>query len=143
MNYASIFRRFGAMVLDGLIIIIPAWVMAHAIPLLGGVLVLLAYYPLFESSRLRATIGKHLMGIEVTGLSGERLTFRAACLRLLLKLLSMACMFIGHFFAFFTERHQAFHDLIAESVVVYGREEISVADAWVEQLRAVFGVGKD
>jgi uncharacterized RDD family membrane protein YckC len=128
------------MVLDAVIIIIPTWVAAHAIPLLGGIVMVVLYYPVLESSRLRATIGKHLMGIEVSGLSGQRITFKTACLRLLLKLLSMACFFIGHLFAIFTDRHQAFHDIIAETVVVYGRQEISVMDAWVEQIRVIFAV---
>jgi len=142
MNYSSIFRRFGAMLLDFVICGIPGFFLAHMIPILGGVVALLAYYPLLESSRLRATIGKHLMGIEVTSSSGGQITFRAACVRLLIKLLSTACLFIGHFFALFTDRHQAFHDIVADTVVVYGRQEIPIMDAWVEQLRAVFGVGR-
>jgi len=140
MNYSSIIRRFAAMILDAVIIIVPTWVGAHAIPVLGGVVMLVLYYPVLESSKLQATIGKHLMGIEVTGLSGQRITFKTACLRLLLKILSTACFFIGHLFAFFTDRHQAFHDIIAETVVVYGRQEIAIVDAWVEQIRVIFAV---
>jgi uncharacterized RDD family membrane protein YckC len=81
------------------------------------------------------------MGIQVVGLKGERIDFRNACLRLVLKLVSMLFLFIGHFFVFFTERKQAFHDLIAGTTVTYGRNEsLSIADAWVFEIREVFGV---
>jgi uncharacterized RDD family membrane protein YckC len=138
VNYSSINRRIFAMLLDWAIILIPIAVAIHVIPIIGGVILIFFYYPVFESSRLQATIGKHLMGIQVADEAGGRLTFRTACLRLLIKLASMTCLFLGHVLALFTQRHQALHDLVANSVVVYGRQEISIADAWVEQIRSIF-----
>ena len=138
MHYSSITRRFFAMILDWAILLIPAAIAAHIVPLLGGVLVVIFYYPVFESSRIRATIGKHLMGIQVADVNGNRLSFRTACLRLLMKVVSTAFAFLGYSLAIFTDRKQALHDLVANSVVVYGRQETSIADAWVEQVRAIF-----
>lgn len=138
MHYASITRRFAAMVLDALIVVIPVVIFTHAVPILGGLLMLFLYYAIFESSELRATIGKNLMGIEVTDLSGGRITIRAASLRLFVKILSVAFCFIGHFFAFFTARKQALHDLATDTVVVYGRREVGIVDAWANQIKEVW-----
>jgi uncharacterized RDD family membrane protein YckC len=141
MHYSSIPKRFLAMVIDWAILLVPCAIAAHVLPILGALIVVFFYYPFFESSRIQATIGKYLMGIQVVGLKGERIDFRNACLRLVLKLVSMLFLFIGHFFVFFTERKQAFHDLIAGTTVTYGRNEsLSIADAWVFEIREVFGV---
>jgi uncharacterized RDD family membrane protein YckC len=141
MHYSSILQRFLAMLIDWAILLIPCAIAGHIIPVLGALVVVFFYYPVFESSKIQSTIGKHLMGIQVVGLNGERIDFRTACLRLILKLVSMLFLFIGHFFVFFTEQKQAFHDLIAGTIVTYGRNEtVSVADAWVFQVREIFGV---
>ena len=138
MHYSSISRRFLAMLLDWAIILIPVAIAAHLIPIVGGIIFVFFYYPVFESSRLQATIGKNLMGIEVVSPAGGRISFRAGCARLLMKLLSMAFFCLGHALALFTERKQSLHDLVADTVVVYGRREVSMADAWIEQVREVF-----
>ncbi len=135
---ASISRRFGAVALDALILTPFIWIFNSIIPALGGALVWFLYAPFLESSALRATIGKKLMGIQVGGLDGRRISFRTAMIRALMKLISSMLMFIPHLVAFFTERKQAAHDLIADTVVVYGRAEIPVVDAWVDSAREVF-----
>jgi uncharacterized RDD family membrane protein YckC len=141
MHYSSIPKRFLAMIIDWAVLIIPCFIAGHIIPVLGALVVAFFYYPIFESSKIQATIGKHLMGVQVAGLKGERIDFRTANLRLVLKLVSMLFLFIGHFFAFFTERKQSFHDLVAGTIVTYGRNEsVSIADAWVFQIREIFGI---
>jgi uncharacterized RDD family membrane protein YckC len=138
MHYASVGRRFGAMILDAVIMMLPSLVIHFILPF-SWLILALFYYPVLESSRLRATIGKKLMGIEVSAENGEALSFGSAVLRFFMKLLSSACMFLGHFLVFFTEKKQAFHDLVSGSVVVYGRREVAVVDAWLEQARRIFG----
>jgi uncharacterized RDD family membrane protein YckC len=138
LNYSSFFRRLGAVLLDMLILIIPGLLIGSLIPVAGGLLVWFLYVPFLESSVLRATIGKKLMGIQVVDLSGSRITFRAAMIRALMKLVSSALLFIPHLLALFTEKRQALHDLVADTVVVYGRVEVPVADAWLEMVREVF-----
>ncbi len=137
-NYASISRRIGAMLIDFLIIGFASLVINQALPIVGPLLLMALYAPIFESSEARATLGKHAMGVQVSDLSGRRITFQAALIRFGMKLVSSSLMFLGHFFAFFTEKHQALHDLVAETVVVYGRSEKPLADAWLEQIRAIF-----
>lgn len=138
-NYASISRRFGAMVLDFLILMIPGIILGSIVPVVGGLLVWFFYAPFLESSALRATIGKKLMGIQVSDVNGHRLTFTSALLRDMMKWVSSALCFLPHFLAFFTERKQAMHDLVAGSVVSYGRAEIPVVDAWTSSVKEVFG----
>lgn len=138
MNYASISRRFGAVFLDFLILIIPGLIIGSILPVIGGLVLWFLYAPFLESSVVRATIGKKLMGIQVTDINGGRISFRAAMVRALMKLISSCLMFIPHLLAFFTERQQALHDIVAETVVVYGRAEVSVVDAWSDTAKEVF-----
>lgn len=137
METSPLLRRLFALLIDWAILLVPVAVAGHAFPVLGGLIILFFYAPFLESSRLQATIGKHLLGIQVTGLSGERISFGTACLRLVMKLLSFPLL--GYCLAIFTRRSQAFHDLVAGTVVVCGRREMSIADAWIEQVRSVFG----
>lgn len=139
MQYSSISRRIGAVCLDALIMLLPAIFFNHLIPVAGGFIAAILYAPVFESSRIQATLGKQLMGIQVADLSGNRISFKTALIRFFMKFVSSAILFIGHLFAFFTERKQALHDLVADTVVIYGRSERSIFDAWVDQVKSIFG----
>ncbi len=63
--YAGFWRRFVALFVDGLILIIPNIILNHILPVAGGLLLFLFYKPIFESSAIRATPGKALMGMIV------------------------------------------------------------------------------
>ena len=76
------------------------------------------YNSLMHASNWQATLGKRAMGIIVTDVHGERLSFGKALLRFLGKLLSTMILFVGYLFALFTSRRQALHDLIAGSIVL-------------------------
>lgn len=141
-SYSSFGRRLAAAILDGLILMIPMALVSRMIPMVGWLVVYFFYAPILESSEIRATLGKHLMGIQVCDLQGRRISLRAAIIRNLLKLISSALLFVGHVFALFTERRQALHDLFADTLVVYGRSERSIADAWTASLRELFGPGQ-
>ncbi|MFY0688015.1 MAG: RDD family protein [Cyclobacteriaceae bacterium] len=76
------------------------------------------YYSLMESSKHQATIGKLALGLQVTGMNGERLDFLKALLRNISKIISSLLMMIGFLIAGFTEKKQALHDIIASTLVV-------------------------
>jgi uncharacterized RDD family membrane protein YckC len=76
------------------------------------------YFTLFESSELQATVGKRLMGIQVTDYNGERITPIRALVRTLSKYLSRLIVMIGYLMAAFTEKNQALHDFIAATYVI-------------------------
>ena len=78
----------------------------------------LLYFTFFESSKLQATPGKMLIGIIVTDLQGQRISFLRALGRNLGKVLSHMLLNIGFIMAGFTARRQALHDLLAETLVV-------------------------
>ena len=137
-QYASFSRRFAATILDFFVLVVPISIFGSLIPILGGVAIWFLYAPFLESSRAQATIGKWLVGLQVTSQEGQRLRFGPALVRSFMKLLSGALAFLPHLLALFTSRRQALHDIVAESLVVYGKSEVSLADAWVENIRSVF-----
>ncbi|OFZ52915.1 MAG: hypothetical protein A2428_07280 [Bdellovibrionales bacterium RIFOXYC1_FULL_54_43] len=140
---ASVGQRFIAMLLDGLVIVIPFAILNHAIPLLGGLAVLFFYAPILESSELRATLGKYWMGIQVKDTEGQRITLRTAIIRNIVKAFSSMLFFIGHVVALFTEKRQAVHDLLADTVVVSGHSEHDAMVAWSSALRELFRATKN
>lgn len=71
-----------------------------------------------ESSRRQATIGKRWMGMKVTDLQGERISFLQATGRHLAKYLSALPFFLGFIAALFSSRGQALHDRLAKTRVV-------------------------
>ena len=76
------------------------------------------YYALMESSSRQATVGKIALGLRVTDLNGERITFLRATGRYFGKIISGMILYIGFIMAAFTEKRQALHDLMAECLVV-------------------------
>ncbi|WP_406662460.1 RDD family protein [Methanolobus sp. ZRKC3] len=85
-----------------------------------GIFVLLRwlYFAIMESSSYQATFGKKLIGIKVTDVSGNRVTFMRATVRHLAKILSRIIFYIGYFMIGFTEKKQGLHDIIAGCLVI-------------------------
>ena len=89
-----------------------------------GVFILLAivgnwlYYTAMESSRHQATLGKKALGIIVTDMSGNRISFARANGRFFGKWISGMILNIGYLMAAFTEKKQALHDILASCLVV-------------------------
>jgi uncharacterized RDD family membrane protein YckC len=92
-----------------------------AVSIVGGWL----YFALMESSSLQGTLGKKALGLYVTDMQGNRVTFGRASGRYL------GGRFLGHVPGFgglyfivdcicagFTERKQALHDMIASCLVL-------------------------
>ncbi|MDZ7814527.1 MAG: RDD family protein [Planctomycetota bacterium] len=77
------------------------------------------YYVLMECSPLQATLGKMMVGIQVVDGDGERISFLRSLGRNLMKIfISGQFCFIGYIVAFFTEKKQSLHDLVASTYVV-------------------------
>jgi uncharacterized RDD family membrane protein YckC len=75
------------------------------------------YYVLLESSGLKATIGKRIIGIEVTDGRGNRISLQKAHQRYLAKILSIAIFYIGFMLVSWTPRKRGLHDLITGTFV--------------------------
>lgn len=76
------------------------------------------YFTIMESSALQATLGKKICSLVVTDSSGNRITFARANGRFWSKFISGAIFAIGYLMVAFTEKHQALHDMIADTLVV-------------------------
>ncbi len=85
-----------------------------------GIIIILnvAYYAGLESSRYQATLGKMALGIKVTTMQGQRISFANAVGRYFAKIISVITLMIGYIVAGFTEKKQALHDYIAGTLVV-------------------------
>jgi uncharacterized RDD family membrane protein YckC len=76
------------------------------------------YFSLLESSGWQATLGKKALGLEVTDLDGNRISFGRATGRFFAKFISGFILLIGYIMAGFTERKQALHDILAGTLVI-------------------------
>jgi uncharacterized RDD family membrane protein YckC len=86
--------------------------------LAGFYVVAILYFAITESSAWQATLGKKAVGIIVTDLDGNRISFGKALGRLFAKIISAIILYIGFFMAGFTEKKQGLHDMIAGTLVV-------------------------
>ena len=139
--YAGFVRRFAALLLDGLILIIPGFLigMLLGIPfallisgydertkasmqlLFGfvvGLILRALYFAILHSSMHQATFGKRALGIKVVDDNGRRLTFKHALGRWFASGLSFLMLYVGFLMAAFTDRKRALHDMVAGTLVV-------------------------
>jgi len=77
-----------------------------------------AYFCLLESSPLQATVGKLALGLVVSDMHGDAITFRRSFFRYMLKGVSTLLLGLGYVLAAFTPRKQALHDLLVGTVVL-------------------------
>jgi uncharacterized RDD family membrane protein YckC len=137
MNYANVWKRFVASLIDGIVLYILQALVGFVLGLViggaagedgAGAAVLVAsvagivigwlYYAIQESSPKQSTIGKQAMGLVVTDMNGERVSFVKASIRHFAKFLSAIILMIGYIMAFFTEKKQGLHDMIAGTLVL-------------------------
>jgi uncharacterized RDD family membrane protein YckC len=128
MEYAGFWRRVAAALIDGILVGIVSWIVTAIFSAISDgagvaaqILVLIAaygYYAGMESSSYQATVGKIALGIQVTDLNGNRISFGRALGRNLAEILSALILLIGYIMVAFTEKKQGLHDLIAGTLVV-------------------------
>lgn len=122
-RYAGFWLRFGAAIIDGILVGLVNGILRGMIGdgFMYSVLTLLIgwlYYTLMESSAHQATLGKKVLGIRVTDLDGNRIGFGRATGRYFGKIISAIILLIGYIMAAFTEKKQALHDILAGTLVV-------------------------
>lgn len=141
IRYAGFWVRLGALVLDGLVMVVAVAVVA----ILGGAMAFLLgvrpsevragfgaglgaavamavgwlYFAFLESSPGGATFGKRAFRLQVlTADRQRRISFLRASGRWVARWLSAAILLIGYLVQPFTPRRQALHDLLAGTVVI-------------------------
>ena len=95
-------------------------VAVQAISNLVSLVVTWLYYALMESSSWQGTVGKRVLGIKVTDLNGDRITFGRATGRHFGKIISSLICLVGFIMVAFTERKQGLHDMMAGTLVLQG-----------------------
>jgi uncharacterized RDD family membrane protein YckC len=79
----------------------------------------LIYHAACEASRLQGSVGKRLLKIKVTRIDGTpHGFFRAFARNILAVVLGIATLSVSHWFAGFTKKKQALHDMITGCLVV-------------------------
>jgi uncharacterized RDD family membrane protein YckC len=139
LEYAGFWLRFAAYIIDAIIV----WIVLTIFFITFGAgtmflqdpenlgaafwgpfgllyIAIFLYFPLMESSKWQATLGKRAVGIIVTDLNGSRLSFSRALGRTLGKILSGIIIYIGFIMVGFTEKKQGLHDILANALVVKG-----------------------
>lgn len=140
IEYAGFWRRFAAITIDLIIILISGFVISFffTIFLFGngitdgealefynnmfGLIYGWIYFAGLESSPRQATFGKRLIGIKVTDLDGNRISFGKATARYFSKIISSFIFMIGYIMAGLTQKKQALHDMIAGCLVIVDKE---------------------
>ncbi|UYB52904.1 RDD family protein [Xanthomonas sp. AM6] len=89
-------------------------VLVYLVPLAMSAL----YFGLFHASTKQATLGKMAVGIKVVRTDGSRISVGRGIGRYFGFLLSSLTIFIGFLMAAFTERKQALHDMLCDTLVV-------------------------
>lgn len=141
-EYAGFWKRFAATIIDGVIVIYFSatlkWLMSDMINSRSYfnhdfersqniTFIIWSFYLFFirwsyfagmESSPLKATIGKMAVGIYVVDQNGGRVSFGQASGRFFGKILSGSLIGIGYLMAGFTEKKQALHDQLSNSLVL-------------------------
>lgn len=95
-----------------------AIVAAAGTAMLAVTVIQLLYFSLFESSKFQGTLGKMAMGIKVVDANGDRLSVGKAFVRSIGRIISGMILYIGYLMAAFTEKKQALHDMMANTLVV-------------------------
>jgi uncharacterized RDD family membrane protein YckC len=120
---AGFWRRFGAAIIDGILLAIVDTIVRAILPaaayLVLSLIINWGYYTAMEGSARGATLGKMALGIRVLDFErGGRLSYGRALVRNVAKILSTIPIFLGYFWMLWDGEKRTWHDKIAGAVVV-------------------------
>jgi uncharacterized RDD family membrane protein YckC len=146
-RYAGFWIRFLAFFLDGIILIIPSFLLDFLLytlitprgvgyveyslntdvlypsyevtSVLSSIILGVLYYGLMTASKHQGTLGKMIVGIKVVRLDHTRLSKGRAIGRYFASTLSGLIMSIGYIMVAFSKKKQGLHDRICSTIVVY------------------------
>ncbi|WP_084540782.1 RDD family protein [Desulfofustis glycolicus] len=145
MQYAGFWKRYFALMVDSIIIIVMLWICFFVLTFLvsiikyhidnitvknfisiidlivsWGIILLLPwiYFSYMESSKHQATLGKMALGIIVVDKNGNKISFGGATGRFLGKIISYAILLIGYIMVAFTQNKQGLHDILSGTYVI-------------------------
>jgi len=119
---ASFGERFLAVLIDGVILAVLNFVLENVLDdITSSIIGLVAgwlYFAIQESGVQQATLGKKALGLKVTTIDGQRMSFGQATGRHFGKIISGIILFIGYFMMLWDEKKQTLHDKMAGALVV-------------------------
>ena len=119
---AGFWRRFGAVLIDGIIVGIVFTILLLALKGVGyalGILIGVAYFVYFEGGLTGQTPGKRALGIRVIDFAtGGPIGYGRAFIRYIGRIVSEIPIFLGYFWMLWDREKQTWHDKFAGSVVV-------------------------
>ena len=132
-HYAGFWMRVIAALVDGVILMFVGYVIggmvaavytgseqgSKTLVIIASIIVRWLYFAKMESSDYGATFGKLAVGLKVTDLEGNPISFAHATGRHFGKVLSSLTLGAGYVMVAFTERKQGLHDMLAGCLVVY------------------------
>ncbi|MEI4768807.1 RDD family protein [Psychrobacillus sp. FJAT-51614] len=124
LSYAGFWQRTGATIIDLVLWIAFSLTIVLLMPIdeelitFTGFFISWMYYALLDSSSWQGTIGKKVMGISVSDLDGERISFLRATFRYFFHIFSALILYIGFLMVIFTQKKQALHDMMTSCVIV-------------------------
>jgi uncharacterized RDD family membrane protein YckC len=135
VDYAGFWRRFLAVFIDSIVIQIVNMLVAAAMgypvfdvsreyfdpPALVGLVIGWLYFAVQESSPAMGTLGKRAVGIRVTTMDGDRISFARATGRHFARYLSTILLLIGYLMMLWDSKKQTLHDKMAETLVIKDR----------------------
>jgi uncharacterized RDD family membrane protein YckC len=120
--YGSFLERFAAALLDGFILIIPTYILQYMMDNISSYMVSILinwlYSAFLESSENQATLGKRALGLKVTDMNGQRISFANASGRFFGKYVSAIILCIGYLMMLWDDKKQTLHDKMAGTLVV-------------------------
>lgn len=143
--YGSFWERVAAAIIDGIILSIIGYIIrlifggpSYVVSETGagfnyteivrasyfstsGIISIVVYWLYFayqESSAAQATLGKKVLGLKVTGMQGQRISFLNATGRFFGKYLSAIILCIGYLMMLWDEKRQCLHDKLAGTLVI-------------------------
>jgi len=134
-GYAGFWKRFGAAIIDGFILMAAGFIIggfigfvygfttgtsegAGTLGNIVGIIIGWLYFAIMESSSKQGTLGKMALGIKVTDLSGNAISFGKATGRHFGKIISTIILLVGYLMVAFTAKKQGLHDMMAGCLVV-------------------------
>jgi len=130
MVFAGFWIRVGAKIIDGIILMVAAFVLGFLVNFLirhaiaGTILqqtisiVLSISYTVYFLGKYSATPGKMACGLKVVRPDGEKISYARACGRFFAEFLSSMILCIGYIIVAFDEEKRALHDRICDTRVV-------------------------
>jgi uncharacterized RDD family membrane protein YckC len=119
---AGFWRRFGASIIDGIILFVVEIILRAALKGAGqglSVIVSLAYFTLFVGASRGQTPGMSALGIRVISFDGSgSIGYGRAAIRWIGGLVSTIPIFLGFFWMLWDKEKQCWHDKFASDVVV-------------------------